>query len=79
MRAVIRRWGNSLALRIPKAFADELGIEDGGEVELAIEEGRLSVAPAGPALRLEDLLARVTARNRHGEADLGPPTGREAW
>jgi virulence-associated protein VagC len=48
MRARVQRWGNSLALRIPKAFATETGLESGSEVELTLDDGRLIVTPLAP-------------------------------
>jgi len=69
-----------LALRIPKAFASELGLDPGSAVEVTLEDGGLSVRPA-PAreYRLDELLSGVTAANRHAEEDFGPPAGGEAW
>lgn len=69
-----------MALRIPKAFASELGLGPGSAVELALEDGALSVRPLpAAAYRLEELISSVTAANRHGEEDFGPPAGGEAW
>lgn len=80
MRARVQRWGNSLALRIPSAFAVETTIEQGSEVELTLEDGRLVVTPVkDPAFSLEALLAEVTPDNLHAEADIGAPEGAEAW
>ncbi len=80
MRARVQRWGNSLALRIPSAFAVETTIEQGSEVELTLEDGRLVVTPvAEPAFSLEALLAEVTPDNLHAEVDSGAPEGAEAW
>jgi antitoxin MazE len=79
MKARVQRWGNSLALRIPKAFASELGLDSGSEVEIALGDGALSVTPTPQLYRLDELLAGVTAANRHGEEDFGPPAGGEAW
>jgi antitoxin MazE len=80
MRARVQRWGNSLALRIPKAFATETDLESGSEVELTLDDGRLIVTPLTPAsYELEDLLAQVTPENRHGEVDTGSRVGDEAW
>ena len=61
MRSHIARWGNSLALRIPRRVAEELGVGEGGDVELTMEPGRLVVRPGPP--RLETLLAGITDRN----------------
>jgi antitoxin MazE len=80
MRARVQRWGNSLALRIPKAFATETELESGSEVELTLDEGRLVVTPVGSSrYRLEVLVAKITATNRHSETETGAATGNEAW
>lgn len=80
MRARVQRWGNSLALRIPSAFAVETTIEQGSEVELTLEDGRLVVTPvAEPAFSLDALLAGVTLDNLHAEVDTAAPEGIEAW
>lgn len=80
MRTRIQKWGNSLALRIPKALAAEVHIEQDSLVEISLVEGKLILEPvAEPAWTLEELLAGVTEQNLHGEVDTGPATGREAW
>mgnify|MGYP002624109351 CR=1 FL=1 len=80
MRSKVRKWGNSLAIRIPKAFADEVGFTEDGEVDLSVVDDQLVISRgAGATLSLKDLLARVTEDNRHGEVDAGPSVGREAW
>ena len=80
MQARIQKWGNSLALRIPKAFALEVGLKEDGDVELSVQRGRLVVEPpATPSYTLEELLADVRPSNLHGETDWGPPVGKETW
>jgi antitoxin MazE len=80
MRAQVQKWGNSLALRIPKSFASETALSLGSDVDLTIEDGRLVVTPlAKPRYTLNELLARVTAENCHDEIDTGPSVGAEAW
>jgi antitoxin MazE len=80
METRIQKWGNSLALRIPQAFAREIGLSQDSSVELSLEEGRLVITPVPAAgVRLEDLLAGITPDNLHGEADTGSPVGNEAW
>ena len=49
MRVRVQKWGNSLAIRIPKPFAVEAGVEQGAEVELAVSRGRLVAAPIAAA------------------------------
>ena len=80
MRTKAQKWGNSLAVRIPKAIAIESNIRQGTEVNLALEQGRIVLVPvAKAAYTLEELLAQVNKHNLHGEVDSGPPRGREVW
>lgn len=80
MRATIQKWGNSLALRIPKTLAAELGLERDSLVDLTMRKKTLVITPSiRPKPSLQTLLDRVTADNLHGEADLGGPIGGEAW
>lgn len=80
MKVQIQKWGNSLALRIPKSFAIESKIEQGSTVEVSLEKGKLIVFPVSePEFTLEDLLANVTKRNLHREIDTGGAVGKEAW
>ena len=75
MMARIRKWGNSLGLRIPKALAEEARVGDGSAVDLRVQGGRLVATPV--RYGLEALLERITPENAHGEEDAGPPRGRE--
>mgnify|MGYP001559915250 FL=1 len=76
----IQRWGNSLALRIPRSFASDAGVAAGSEVDLSIEGGKLVIDPGKRRkYRLDDLLAAVTAENVHEEVATGHPVGKEAW
>jgi antitoxin MazE len=80
MRVSVQKWGNSLALRIPKAVAQESHIARGSVVDLRLRKGELVVKPlAQPVYSLDQLLAAVSDENLHGEVDTGTPTGREAW
>ena len=80
MQTRIRKWGNSLAIRIPKAFAVEVELAQDVLVELALDDGRLTIVPVGEALPpLDDLLRRITPDNLHGETETASVVGREAW
>jgi len=80
MKTQIQKWGNSLAVRIPKAFANDLGLDQDSTIELALEDGCLMLKPTAlPKYELGGLLSRVTEDNCHGEYDLGGPTGNEQW
>ena len=80
METRVQRWGNSLALRIPKLLADEAGLKDNSPVQLSLRDKLLVVTPIRkPALSLDALLAQVTANNLHSEVQTGPAVGGEAW
>ncbi len=80
MRTQVQRWGNSLAVRIPKPYAADLGLDQESAVDLVVEDGCLVIRPATtPRYELSDLLSRVTDENLHTEISSGPPVGEEAW
>ncbi len=80
MRVQVQKWGNSLALRIPKPFAEDVGVGEGTVVDVSVSKGRLIATPVTPPrVRLRDLLRRVTKRNVHRETETGPSVGREMW
>ena len=80
MRIRVQKWGNSLALRIPAAFARQTGVGSGSEVELELEGNQLIITPtdAGP-YSLAELLDGVTDENLHEAVDTGEPRGKEVW
>jgi len=80
MRAQIQKWGNSLALRIPKTLARDAGLAEDTSVDIALVDGKVVIAPVeAPPYSLEELLAGITDENIHGEVDFGPPVGTEEW
>jgi antitoxin MazE len=80
MKTRIQKWGNSLALRIPKPFAEEVHLGEDSAVDVTVRNGKLVVAPlAENQYTLEDLVAQITASNRHGETETGQIVGNEIW
>jgi len=80
MQRHIQKWGNSLALRIPKSFAQEVGLDRDTPVQVLLEDGKLVVVPvAEPSVTLEQMLEQVTEDNMHHEVDIGPAVGEEIW
>jgi antitoxin MazE len=79
MRTQVSKWGNSLGIRIPKAYAEEMGLSEGSTVEVKLSGRKLVLTPARPEYALEELVARITPQNRHGETDWGEPVGKETW
>ena len=77
MKTRIQKWGNSLALRIPKSFAQEVGLNPDGMVELSLVNGQLIICPLSKAVTLDALLEGITPENLHGEINTGEPVGQE--
>ena len=80
MRTKVQKWGNSLAIRVPRPFAEELGLRQDSDVDLLLEQKELVVKPVPtPRFTLGGLLAGVTDANRHHEVETFGPVGDEAW
>lgn len=80
MKARVQKWGNSLALRIPKSVADEARLRENTPVDISLVEGKLVIKAApGDAPTLAEMLERVTEENLHGEWNTGPASGKEIW
>ena len=78
-RAQLAKWGNSYAVRIPRAVLEKAQVKEGDELEIRVQAGAISITPAKKKITLEDLLAAITPENVHGELDWGKPVGREVW
>lgn len=79
MKTRITKWGNCLAVRVPQPFAEEVGLEEGGEVDLSLVDGKLVLSPLREEWSLDRLVAGITKDNVHSEIDTGPPQGSEIW
>jgi antitoxin MazE len=80
MASTVTKWGNSLAIRIPQAFAKEISVEDGTEVELSVIDGMLVIKPTLQRhYTLDELVAGITPENLHSEVDWGVAMGNEFW
>jgi antitoxin MazE len=80
MQTKIKKWGNSLALRIPKSFALNANLRQDELVDLSIEKERIIITPIGQKeYSLDELLESVSESNLHGEFDTGAPAGKEIW
>ncbi len=75
MEVKIQKWGNSLALRIPRAFSKDTKISDGTVVEMTMKKGEIVIKPK--VYDLQTMLSKITDSNQHSEVDLGEPMGRE--
>ena len=80
MQTKLQKWGNSYAVRLPRAVVRESGLREGEplEIEASGRHIRLRRASRGD-YRLDQLVKRIRKANRHEEADFGAAQGREAW
>ena len=80
MNMRIQKWGNSLALRIPKSFAKEANIDQGATVDISVKDGKLIIAPpARLKYTLDKLLSGISKKNIHQEWETGQSMGKEEW
>lgn len=75
----ISKWGNSLGLRLPKSVAREAHLGEGDTVDVSVDSGAIVIRSTRPRYSLDELVRRITPKNRHGENDWGGPLGDEAW
>ncbi len=79
MESVIRKWGNSLALRLPTAVLREAGYQLEQRVDLLVSEGRIIIQPSSKVeYNLDALISGINAANAHEEVSFGMPAGKEA-
>ena len=72
--------GNSLAVRIPKQTAKNQSLSDGSEVQVKEDRGTIRILPVKKArMSLDEMIKRITPKNRHKEIDWGKPVGKEIW
>ena len=80
MQTKIKKWGNSLALRIPKLLALDVNLKLNELVDLSIDKDSIIITPIGEKeYSLEKLLKGITKNNLHGEFNTGTPVGKENW
>jgi len=76
MEQTLKKWGNSLAVRLPQSIARKLNLKEGSKVEVKLEGDRIVIVPKKG---LNELLERITPENLHGEVDWGKREGNEVW
>ena len=83
MTVEIKKWGNSLAVRLPRDLARSLHLHDGSPVDLELKDGALIIRPHQQPRRgnvtLDELLTGVTPQTIHRNTDWGDPVGNEVW
>lgn len=76
-KSYIAKWGDSMAVRIPKPIAEQWGVREGSAIELSMRGDRVVMRKR--SYRLADMLAEINPDNIHAEQDAGPAQGAEAW
>jgi antitoxin MazE len=76
-KAQVVKWGNSLAVRIPKAVAAEARMQEGDSILIEAAKGRIELRRIKKTPTLKELVAQITPENRHGETETGPEVGEE--
>jgi antitoxin MazE len=79
METTLKKWGNSLAIRIPGIYCRQSGMNEGSKVDVSLENGSLIITPVKGKYELEELLLQVNEDNLHGEIQYVEPKGHEIW
>ena len=79
VRAQLVKWGNSQAVRIPKTVLEQAHMQEGEELEIRVEEGRITIESVSPKPTIESLVAGITRKNRHPEQSWSKAVGKEVW
>jgi antitoxin MazE len=79
MKTRVQRWGNSLAVRLPKHVADAAGLAEHCDVEVELTDDGVTIKKVTSDLRLDAVVAQITPENRHGAIEWDGPRGREVW
>ena len=80
MKVLLKKWGNSAAVRIPASIMEAAHLNLDQAVDVKEEGGRIVIEPNRPKVfLLEDLVEGITRTNLHDSIDTGPATGREVW
>ena len=77
VRSHVARWGNSLAVRIPKPVAEQWGVREGSSVEMDPRDDQLVMRKK--TYDLSEMVARMTPDALHSEVETGPAQGEEEW
>lgn len=79
MQLAIAKWGNSLAIRLPRHVLDEAKLAEGTPVDLSVRDGQVVVTPVRKKFKLDEILAQMGDNQAHPEHDWGKPKGDEVW
>ena len=76
----VSRWGNSLAIRLPRTILKDAGVQEGDRLSLDLaKDGAIVIRSTRREYSLDELVAGITPKNRHTEIGWGKPRGKEVW
>ncbi|WP_461256255.1 AbrB/MazE/SpoVT family DNA-binding domain-containing protein [Treponema sp. R80B11-R83G3] len=78
MEAVVKKWGNSLGIRIPSHIVRELALKDGSYVDIN-DKGKVIIIKPIQKNKLSEMLSNINEQNIHREIETGGPVGKEIW
>ena len=80
MRVIVKKWGNSAAVRIPAAIMSMASVEIDQPVEVREEDGRSVIEPIqAPRYDVEVMVASIADDQLHDLIDFGPSVGSDVW
>ena len=80
MKTKAQKWGNSLAVRLPKGITEQAGVVVNDTLDIEVAEGVILLKPRRrQKYRLNDLMKGMTKQNMPAGIDFGRPVGREVW
>ncbi|CAG1002674.1 Antitoxin MazE [Methylophilaceae bacterium] len=80
MEVIVKKWGNSAAVRIPAAIMAAAHVDLDQPVDVREEQGRIVIEPVRrKSFKLDELLSGITGNNLHKPVDTGAPVGKEVW
>ena len=79
METIIKKWGNSLGIRIPKPLSNQIAVKEGSKVNIELKNNKLILTSTEEEYILEDLLAKITTDNIHKEMEVSERIGKEIW
>ena len=85
MPTKIQKWGNSLAMRLPKEITDKLNLREGSEIKIVHKSKNIVIRPVRIGRKkeklptLNELASKITKNNKHPLIDWVSPVGKEIW
>jgi antitoxin MazE len=78
METIVKKWGNSLGIRIPNLIVRELSLKDGSFVDIKDKKGEIIIKPKEKNT-LSEIISKINEKNIHGEVETNGPVGNEIW